>query len=313
MAHKKHKPKQPGIDHRDISAEEAAKASSSIGPQPLMSTKHHLPNDADEVTTSGRPKKRRKININTGLDHHDLPASDISETSIIENIERPERAPDTSAQELPPEVRHLSSKYDFTTMSILSSAKISDKVKKVLLRVENFSFADPNSKPGIVVLHAKSEVASKMVSIVEIARQDIERDKGQWWQYSKLDGQLAELKTKSVKGRGDGKTLLEWQNERAGEESQGGVDEVGGEPRRASEVQHDHEVVDGNEEMEMEDAFEIMVNPKEADQRAKQSGNGNGRKIRATPVMTIYFARVPVPGLKELYGYVPNYFMDAND
>ena len=302
MAHKKHKSRQKGIHHTEMSAKETAKASSSIGPQPLMSTKHNLPNDADEVTESDGSKKRRRINSNTGLDHHHPPSSDIPGTTI-EKIQRPELAPPISARELPLEVRHLSSRYEFTTMSILSSAKISDKVTKLLLRVENFSFADPKTKPGIVVLHAKSEVASKMVSIVEIARQDIERKQGKWWQYSKVDREIAELKTKSMKLRNDGKTLLEWQKERAGGASQG-VEEVGGETRRPSvEVQHDHEGVDEDEEME--DAFESMVNLQEADQGAQQPGigNGNGRKIRANPVMTIYFARVPVPGLKELYGY----------
>lgn len=310
MAHKKPKSKQAVIDHAEISAKETAKASSTIGPQSQMSTKHDLPNVADKATASDRSKKRRKISSNTGLDHHHPKSSDVPETTIIENIERPELAPHTSAQDLPPEVRHLSSKYDFTTMSIISSAKISDKVKKLLLRVENFSFADPKSKPGIVILHAKSEVASKMVSIVEIARQSIEHDKGKWWQYSKLDGEIAEMKTKFVKRRGNEKTLLEWQKERTGRESRG-VEEVGGETVCASqEVQHDQEVVDGDEEME--DAFESLVGPKEADQGAKEPGNGNGRKKRATPVMTIYFARVSVPGLKELYGYVVDYFMDGN-
>lgn len=297
MAHKKHKSKQTGIDHAAIPAKETAKTSSSTGPPPPMSMKHALSNDAEEATASDHSKKRRKINSNTGLDHHLPPSLGITETTMAENIERLELAPDSSAKELPPEVQHLSSKYDFTTMSILSSAKISDKVKKLLLRVENFSFADPKSKPGIVVLRAKSDVASKMVSIVEIARQDIEHYKGKWWQYSKVDGQIAELKTKPVKRRNDGKTLLEWQKERAGGESQ--RVEVRGET--GVEVQDNGEVVNGDEEME--DAFQSMVNLKEADQVAKQSENGSGRKIRANPVMTIYFARVPVPGLMELYGY----------
>ena len=299
MAHKKHRSKQAGIDHVKKSGMETAVASSSMGLPPLMGAKHDLPNDADNATASDRPQKRRKINSNTGLGHHDPSIFDIPDTTMKQDIEGPELAPDSSAQELPPEVRHLSSKYDFTTMSILSSAKINDKVKKLLLRVENFSFADPKSKPGIVVLHAKSEVASKMVSVVEIARQDIERHQGKWWQYSKVDGHIAELKTKSVKRRGDGKPLSEWQRERAGGQCQE-LEEGGGETGRASEeVQHDDE---------MEDAFESMVNPKEAD----QPGDSNGKKIRATPVMTIYFARVPVPGLKELYGYVLHHCIASN-
>lgn len=310
MAHKKHKSKQAGIDHANISANEPTKASSNTGPLPLTSMKHNLSDDADKTTTSDRLKKRRKINSNTGLQHHVPSSPDFPATTVAETIQRLELAPGISAQELPPEVRHLSTKYNFTTMSILSSAKISDRVEKLLLRVENFSFADTNSKPGVVILHAKSEVASKMVSIVEIARQEIERNKGKWWHYSKLDAQIAELKAKPVKRRHDGKTLSEWEKERAGGASQC-IQEAGGEKGRASEkVEHDYEEGDGDEELE--DAFESMVDPKEADGGAKQSENVSGKKIRAVPVLTIYFARVPVPGLKELYGYVlDNYPMDA--
>lgn len=298
------------------SPRKVAKASSSVRQiQPPMGTKHRssdhaVVDDADEAVAYDRSKKRRRFNGNTGLDHHDLPSPDTPEATTTETVERRELAPDTSAQELPHEVRHLSSKYDFTTMSILSSARINDKVKNLLLRVEKFSFADPKSKPGIVILHAKSEVASKMISIVQIAKENIEHDNGKWWQYSKLDGRIAELKAKPVKRRDDGKTLSEWQKERAEGVSED-FEDLGGETGRASkEVQYDHEV--SHEDEEMEDAFESMVNPKEADQGAKQSGNGSARKIRSIPVMTIYFARVPVPGLKELYGYVYYHFLKFN-
>ena len=298
MAHEKNISKQVGRHHTDNPAKETTKASSTVGPQPLMSTKHHLAKGADEAIA----RKRRKINSNTGLDHHDPQSFAISGNTAMGNLEHTELEPDTSAQDLPPEVRHLRFKYDFTMMSINSSTGIGDRVKKIELLVENFSFADPKWKPSIVVLHAKSKVASKMVAIVEIARQNIERDKGKWWQYSKLDGQMFELKTKPVKRRDDGKTLREWQKERARGQPEG-CEEVGDETGCASEEhQHDHEVT--HEDEEMEDAFESMVNTEETGQGAKQSGKCNGRTIRAITVMTIYFARVPVPGLKELYGYV---------
>ena len=300
MPHKKHSLKLAGGHH---AAGDITKASSKIGPQPLTSTKHSLSDDAEEVTASGRSEKRRRTDNSTGLHHGGLLSSDIPTTSMIEENQTSKLSLDINAPELSPEIRHLSTKYDFTTMSILSSAKINHKVKNLLLRVENFSFADPKCKPGIVVLHAKSDVASKMVSIVEIARQDIERNNGKWWQYSKLHGQVTELKVKSVKRKGDGKTLAEWQKERASEKSQG-TKEVEGEGGRASEeIEYVHGVIGDDEEME--DAFESMANSRKADDGAKESGIGSGRKVRAIPVMTIYFARVPVPGLKELYGYAP--------
>lgn len=313
MAHKKSTSEQAGVRLAEISPRKVAKASSNIRRiEPPMSTKHRpsdeaAVNDADESIASDRSTKRRKFNGNTGLDHHDPPSPGIPESTTTETIEGRELATDASTPELPHEVRHLSSKYDFTTMSIRSSARINDKVKTLLLRVEKFSFADPKSKPGVAILHAKSEVASKMISVVEIAKKEIEHGKGKWWQYSKLDGRIAQLKTKPVKRRVDGKTLSEWQMEGAGGRSEEveEVEEVVGETGRASkEDQHNHDVGPGDEEME--DAFESMVNPKEVDQGSKQSRDGSGRKLRAFPVMTIYFARVPVPGLKELYGEQTN-------
>ena len=311
MAHKEHKSKQSAIDHAGIAAKETAREGSNIGPQPLMSTKHDLSDDADKPTVSERLKKRRKVNSNTGLHHHDPVPSDIPVATLVKDIQHPGVTPSTSSEELPPEVRHLSTKYKFTTMSIGSSARITDKVAKLLSRVGNFSFADTKTKPGVVLLRAESKDASRMVSIVEIARQQIESDKGKWWQYSKLNGKIAELKIKSVKRRNGENTLSEWEKKRAGADLQG-VEEAGGEMGCASDkIEHDHELVDGDEEME--DAFETMVNPKETvDQGGEHSRNGSGAKVRATPVMTICFARVPVPGLKELYGYVLIKSMDGN-
>ena len=307
MGHKEHKSKQAVIGYGSIATNETGNATACVGPRFLMGSKHDLPEDADEATASDRSKKRRKPNGNIGLDNHDPVSSATPDATKIRRVGCSELVP--TAQDLPPEVRHLSSKYDFTTMSIISSAKINDKVRKLLLRVEEFNFADPKSKPGVVMLHAKSDVASKMVSIIGIARQTIEHNKGKWWQYSKLDGQIVEMKPKAVKRMGDGKTISEWQRERGGQQSQG-IEEAEAETGRASEgVEHNQVVVDVDEGME--DAFESMVGSKEVDQGAKLFGKEDGRKIRATPVMTIYFARVPVPGLKELYGYVVNDFFNA--
>ena len=240
MAHKKHKSKQSAIDHADIAAKETARASSNIGSQPPMSTKHGLSDDADKPTASEQLKKRRKINSNTGLHHHDPSPSDIPEATLSKDVQHPGVTPDTSSEELPPEVRHLSTKYKFTTMSIGSSAKIKDRVDKLLSRVGDFSFADTKTKPGVVVLRAESKDASKLVSIVEIARQQIESDKGKWWQYSKLNGKIVEMKIKSVKRRNDENTLSEWEKKRAGAGLLG-VEEAEDETRSASDkAEHDH-------------------------------------------------------------------------
>ena len=263
----------------------------------LALNKRPRPEDTDE--SSGHLRKRSKANGNTGLGHRPqepvegLTEQDSTRTTVPgQDLNSTDNA---TTQALPAEVKHLQNKYDFTTMSILSSSKIEQKVRNLLLRVSRFNFVDIKAKPGIVVLHAKAEAAGKMVSIVEIAKQEIQKENGKWYQYSKLHGEIMELKAKETKPRGGGKTLAEWSKEKSGD----------GAPAKTGErtfsgvekVLEEKQAVD-DEDDEMEDAFETMAPPNRGHDKAEER-----KKVRAIPIMTIYFARVPVPVLKELYGY----------
>lgn len=196
---------------------------------------------------------------------------------------------------LPPHLLSLQARYDISTMSIISSSKIETKVKTLLARLENFSWANKDGKPAIVVLSAKAAVAGKMVSVVEIAKREIETQKAKWWQYSRVYGQITELKEKPGKGPKGGKTLFEWENERARKED-AGPNDMGEEAQDSTMAD-----VEGVDEVE-EDAFEPVgqngdethVTPTEMIEARK--------KIRAVPVMTIYMSRVPVVELKQAYG-----------
>lgn len=223
-------------------------------------------------------------------------------STLEHNWRTSENIPSPPAQTLPLEIAHLQSNYKFTTMSILSSAKIQQKVRNLLLRVEQFSFADPKAKPGIVILHAKSEVTSKMVSIIHIARQTIEKEKGKWWQYSKLDGQLAETKVERTKRADDAKTFSDWSKENHYD----GAEAECTTGRASRECQDGQELID--EDDDMVDAFETMDHPQKRSAGVTNVQGSSGKQVRMRPVMTVYFARVPVPGLKELYGYVCRQF-----
>ena len=242
--------------------------------------------------------KRSKANGNNGPTYpsHDpvgsLSEQDSARTVPGQNLNSTDHG---NCQAIPAEVQHLRNKFDLTTMSVLSSAKIEQKVRNLLDRVSKFSFADIKTKPGIVVLHAKAKTACKMVSVVQIAKQEIEKDKGRWYQYSKLHGEITELKAKETKPKGGGKTLAEWSKQKSGA---GAVTKASEETSvGVVEGQKDNAIVDDEDE-EMKDAFETMALPNRGLNRTE-----DGMKVRTIPVMTIYFARVPVPGLKELYGY----------
>ena len=272
----------------------------------LALNKRPRPEDTDE--SSGHLRKRLKAKGNTGLGHRPQePAEGLTEqdsTRTTVHGQDHKSTANATPQALPAELQHLRNKYAFTTMSILSSSKIEQKVRNLLLRVSKSNFADINAKPGIVVLHAKAEAAGKMVSIVEIAKQEIQKENGKWYQYSKLHGEIMESKVKETKPKGGGKTLAEWTKEKSGDSAPAKTGE--GTSSGVEKVQEVRQAVD-DEDNEMKDAFETMALPNREHDKAEER-----KKVRAIPVMTIYFARVPVPGLKELYGYDWYLFLHVN-
>ena len=209
-------------------------------------------------------------------------------------------APSRSSIDLPLEIHHLLPKYDFTSMSILSSAKMSQKIALVLSRIRVADSATA-AKPGVVVLHAKAAVASKMIGIVEIAKKEIEREGGKWWQYSKLEPKVEEMKPKLKHKPRQNKTTTEITGEiRNAEPVLEGIEagkEVDGATQEPGEVvdPDNGEVADDNSE----EGFETMISPP---QRAALSMEKP--KVRSVPVMTIFIGRVPLPALKGLFGYV---------
>lgn len=156
--------------------------------------------------------------------------------------------------------------YDLTVMNIASVASIEQKVSRILGTLASFSFAAP-AKPNIILLHAQAKVASKMISIVEIAKREIANAGGKWYQYN-------EVKELTVK-----------QDAKGGKETKTTND--------ADDVM-DIDEGKGNG-VESPDRFETMMTPFERAVCGKP-------KIRAVPVMSIYLARVRIDSLKKTYG-----------
>ena len=198
-----------------------------------------------------------------------------------------------STDQLPSELHHLQKMYDFTTMSIISSSKMEQKVRNLLLRIKA---PVEGTKPGIVILTAKADVASKLVGIVEIAKRTIQQESGHWWQYSKLHPQIVELKEKKKKPKRPegGMTLREWadgqleQKENVSQESDGKQDTTAHAPAEDPSVDRPEE-----DEDEDEEAFQTMG------RHQVMAYDENKSKIRAVAIMTVYLSQVPVPALKD--------------
>ena len=246
-------------------------------------TKRTREREADEV--SAQATKRHKNNDHVVLDSHPTNLVDVRDSHTDENT-----------QSLPSEVRHWQDKYEVITMSILSSSKIEQKVRNLLLRISKSDCANIKTKPVVVVLHAKGDVASKMVSIVEIAKAEIQKEDGKLYQYNGLHGETSELKVKEPERTGRGKTVAEWAKEHPTLEnhSRESINECGKYTLGTSDQSDDDvQMADATE-----DAFETMAPPNRGYDTTEAR-----KKVRAYPVLTIYLARVPIPELKDLHGY----------
>ena len=252
-------------------------------------------------------QKRQKKNVLPVTGEAPQPTSDpqkpspttepVAETANIVTSE-PAAGPEVISDILPPSLRHLYIRYAFATMSISSSSKIIQKVRSLRKHLDKFSFVDLKAKPGVVALSAKANMASKMISVVEIVKRESEKEGGRLYQYSRLESLLAELKEKmpkvekeAEKSGSKGKTLREWQA------AQDKSVEVSLQSAKIAVEMEEQDKVDE------EEAFETAAEKGSRDQ-AKGSNVEERKKVRAVPTMTIYLSRVPVPELKQLYGSV---------
>lgn len=194
---------------------------------------------------------------------------------------------------LSPEFQHIEPRYEFITMSIISSSKINQKVSSLLKSLEMFNFNDTNAKPAVVVLTAKASTVAKMISIVEIVKRSIDREKTRWYEYSRLHGEIAELKVKAPKMVNRGKSLQDRKQEQ---------DEV-----VPGETPHAVESVDAQmAELEVkavdETDFEKMDSATMRAIGTSLEEPEPRKKARAVPVMVTYMTRVSIPEFKAAYG-----------
>jgi len=289
MARKKNKkPIAESESHQHNSSETATAAkletrkNKELQPQTLQDDTSKLKHgNTAQDNDSLRPAKRARIKCN---------ASSKSAPVILEHAGALKNQPlggmaSTKSNSLPQHLQHLGKTYDIMAMNIISSSGIQDKVTKLLHKLEvNLDSAKTGAKPPIVVITAKAGVASKMVSIVEIAKRVLKGRSLKLFQYSTVQKELQEVKKK-----GQRKPELKPSNEDAVEKDAGSREGDGDLVMGTAEDKDDEE-----------EAFESMEG---GSKRSIPMGHvPEEKKIRGIPLMTVYLSRISIKELKEVYG-----------
>lgn len=187
---------------------------------------------------------------------------------------------------VPEEVKHLDANYSIRSIEIAANSRQDQAVRAVVRLVGRFNVADIHMKPTIVVLSSMAKHAGKLIAIVEGAKAQIAADNDKWFQYNEMHGVIVCNNHKIEKRIGGGKTLREWDEEQ----------KANAKAKEATLAARD-----GKEDaMDVdEDGFQSMVRPKSGDLQGMPDSKDD--KIRHTPVMTTFIARLRIPELARLY------------
>jgi hypothetical protein len=158
----------------------------------------------------------------------------------------------------------LEGTHDVTSMSIISSSKIEQKVTRALQILSEYPAILP-AKPKVVMFQSKAAVASKLISIAEITKREIVKNGGKWYQYNKLGQVIDERKDKEGAAR----------KEKSAGEDVSMADNGDNDAGNASEEE-----------------FETMKTPFERAIEGKP-------KVKAIPLMMLYISTVRVDTLRK--------------
>ncbi|KAI4162531.1 MAG: hypothetical protein LQ342_003762 [Letrouitia transgressa] len=174
----------------------------------------------------------------------------------------------------------LQARYNVANISIISSSSINAKIRSLLFHFRQCSAPKTHSQQCVVVLRAKAKVASKLVTVVEIAKKEIESKKGWWWQYSNVTARYENL-TKAGRPLDDQKVPVN-RSEKLQQEAQTSLDN---DTARALD--------------DSQDKFEEMSLIGCNDSGSREQGQN---KSRAVTILTVFLASTSIPKLKELFG-----------
>ncbi|KAI4212512.1 MAG: hypothetical protein LQ351_004764 [Letrouitia transgressa] len=224
------------------------------------------------ASSNGRPPKRHKLK------------SSLTATTPSTNTSQPAttsaRDPSTDLVADPSQLFDLQASYNVTTISIISSSSINAKIRNLLFHFEQCSAPEKSSQQRVVVLRAKAKVASKLVTVVEIAKKEIECSKGRWWQYSNVTARYEKFMM-AERPLDDRKVPV----------------------NRSEKLQQDAQT-----SLKNDSASTINDSQDEFEEMSLIGCNGSGswkqgqNKVKAVTILTIFLASTSIPKLKELFG-----------
>lgn len=213
----------------------------------------------------------------------------------------------TSESTTPPDATALAKTHALHTFTIHPSTQISSRVVFILKTLaptsppeqtpgqqghdDSTAAAAAASLPPLIMLSARAKNASKLISIVEIAKREIKALKGpngnqkvQVWQYSALGSEVIEIpRDPPTEKKKEGAPAVG---------TAGGDGGAGVEQREGAGVEEAAE----EDEDEEEEAFQVMA---VREGKAARPGTG-GMKKRRVPTLTVYLAAGEVKELRSL-------------
>lgn len=105
----------------------------------------------------------------------------------------------------------LSAKYNVLSLSVISSTAISNRTSAL---IQHLKSPASDSKPTLVALHAKAQVANKLISIVEIAKRDLKESDRKIFQYNALGSELIESKPSENRSLSEDEDAFEPMNQK---------------------------------------------------------------------------------------------------
>ena len=217
--------------------------------------------DHDAAT---RPSKRPRVGSTAEI-QSDVRLELKTSTDAITTLVK-----DDKVSFLPAHLKFLLARHDFVYVSVISSSKMRSKVASVLGHLTSIDDDSSSQKSKVVVIRSNAAPASKMISIIEIVKQELANDKVQVYQYCHLEGITRPLPKQRKPRVGD-------TAEPVNEDAQANV------PSRNDDS---------------DDSYEEMALP----QKPELSPPLASEKLRNMPILTIYLSRTRLPDLKGLCG-----------
>lgn len=236
------------------------------------------------VPSSSNPKKRGHREVEVEVDAEQIPDSSTGgpqavpsglNSDLTYNQKKQRVGPSTSTipRTLPMQpheelLQELKGKYNIATTSVISSSKINKKVTSVLSHLGQVDLFNPQSRPGVMMLHARDKDASKMVTVMELAKRRMTEAAQPWFQYNRIyqiaEEPKARISKLSNRGKGVNQTVI------------------------------NDTILGGNEDEveDEEDAFEPVENSFEQAVRDKPAVESK------STYMSMFLSRVPIPELQ---------------